>query len=71
MGAGVLPDPTCTPTNPDVTQASIGSTICRGGYTATIRPPAAYTSVLKRQQIVAYRYPDTSPSDYERTTSSR
>jgi len=66
VGAGVLPDPACTPgaTNPDVTQASIGSTICRAGYTGTIRP-AAYTSALKRQQIVAYGYPDTNPADYE------
>jgi hypothetical protein len=48
--AGVLPDPACTPgaTNPDVTQASIGSTICRAGYTCTIRPPAAYTSATRR-----------------------
>jgi hypothetical protein len=51
--------------HPDVTQASIGSTICRAGYTGTIRPPAAYTSALKRQQIVAYGYPDTNPADYE------
>src|SRR5450759_4666735 len=67
VGAGVLPDPACTPgaTNPDVTQASIGSTICRAGYTGTIRPPAAYTSALKRQQIVAYGHPDTNPADYE------
>jgi hypothetical protein len=53
---GVLPDAACTPgtANPDVTQATIGSTICRAGYTATIRPPASYTDALKRQQIVAY-----------------
>jgi hypothetical protein len=50
---------------PDVTQATIGSTICRAGYTATIRPPASYTNALKRQQIVAYGYPDTDPRGYE------
>jgi len=60
---GVLPDAACTPgtANPDATQATIGSTICRAGYTATIRPPASYTDALKRQQIVAYGYPDTDP----------
>ena len=67
VAAGVLPDPACTPgaTNPEVTQANIGSTICRAGYTTTIRPPTSYTSALKRQQIVAYGYPDTNPGDYE------
>src|SRR5450759_1835660 len=38
---GVLPDAACTPgtANPDVTQATIGSTICRSGYTRH-HPPA-------------------------------
>src|SRR5664279_6067090 len=37
----------------------------RGGA-ATIRPPASsYTNALKRQQIVAYGYPDTDPRGYE------
>ena len=64
---GVLPDAACTSgaTNPAVTQATIGSTICRSGYTATIRPPASYTDALKRQQIAAYGYTDTSPRSYE------
>ncbi|MBV8598859.1 MAG: hypothetical protein JO017_08565, partial [Actinobacteria bacterium] len=37
----VLASPTLTPgaTNPDVTQATIGSTICVRGWTATVRPP--------------------------------
>lgn len=45
-----LPDPHCTPgaVNPAVTQASVSSTICRSGYTATIRPPASVTDRLKR-----------------------
>ena len=37
--------------NPDVTQATIGSTICVKGWTATVRPPASYTSKLKRSQL--------------------
>ncbi|MFG1644107.1 hypothetical protein ACGFMK_27800 [Amycolatopsis sp. NPDC049252] len=62
-----LPDPACTPgaLNPDVTQATIGSTICVSGWTATIRPSTSYTNALKRQGIVDYGYRDTSMSDYE------
>jgi hypothetical protein len=41
-GGQSLPDPTCTPgaIDPAVTQADIAATICRPGYTATVRPPA-------------------------------
>jgi hypothetical protein len=37
--------------NPAVTQATIHSTICVKGWTATVRPPLSYTSRLKRQQL--------------------
>ena len=40
--------------NPDVTQATIGSTICVHGWTSTIRPPQSYTDALKRKQMRAY-----------------
>ncbi|MBV8080755.1 MAG: hypothetical protein JO186_10330 [Actinobacteria bacterium] len=52
----VLASPTLTPgaTNPDVTQATIGSTICVHGWTATVRPPASYTSELKLRQLREY-----------------
>jgi hypothetical protein len=40
--------------NPAVTQANIGSTICRRGWTSTIRPPVSYTNELKRQGLRAY-----------------
>jgi hypothetical protein len=40
--------------NPDVTQATIGSTICTHGWTATIRPPVDYTNELKRRQMRTY-----------------
>lgn len=39
--------------NPAVTQATIRSTICQAGWTATIRPPASYTNSLKRQDLTA------------------
>src|SRR6266508_4903458 len=40
--------------NPDVTQATIGSTICVHGWTRTIRPPTDYTNALKAKQLRAY-----------------
>lgn len=46
---GLLPDPTCTPgaIDPAVTQANIGSTICRAGYTDSVRPPEPQTEAFK------------------------
>jgi hypothetical protein len=58
VGQGALPDSTRTPgaLNPDVTQATIGSTICVRGWTRTIRPPRQYTSAMKRQQLREFGY---------------
>ena len=65
-GLYVLPDPTCTPgaTDPAVTPATIDQTICREGWTSTVRPPEDYTENLKRDQMAEYG--ETNPiSDYE------
>lgn len=51
--------------NPAVTQATVRTTICVSGFTATIRPPAATTTAIKRTQIAAYGYADTALADYE------
>jgi hypothetical protein len=61
------PRPALTPgvLNPAVTQATIGTTICVSGWTATIRPSSSYTTGLKIQQIVQYGYADTSTASYE------
>jgi hypothetical protein len=40
--------------DPDVTQATISSTICRRGWTKTVRPPVSYTNGLKTQGIRQY-----------------
>jgi hypothetical protein len=37
-----------------VSQATIRSTICRHGWTRTIRPPVSYTNDLKRRQLREY-----------------
>lgn len=62
-----LPDPGCQPgaNNPDVTAATIHSTICVSGYSSSIRPPTSYTNPLKVSQIGEYGYSDTSTADYE------
>jgi hypothetical protein len=62
----VLPDPTITPgaLNPKVRQRTIRKTICKSGWTKTIRPPVSYTNALKVQQMVLYGETG-SPSDYE------
>ena len=46
---GQLPDPRCTPgsIDPAVTQADIRSTICKKGWTATVRPPEPQTERFK------------------------
>ena len=62
----ILADPVRTPgvLNPDVTQANIRSTVCRHGWTETIRPPTSYTNALKRKQMRQYREAG-SLSDYQ------
>jgi hypothetical protein len=62
-----LPDPICTPgvISTAVTQADLGSTICRrGGYTSTIRPPESRTAAFKKKIMIAYHVPG-STGDYE------
>ncbi|HEV2562352.1 MAG TPA: DUF3761 domain-containing protein [Rhizomicrobium sp.] len=65
FGSHALPDSRVTPgsTNPNVTQFNIQETICVPGYTKTIRPPARYTSRLKREQLTGYA--DRRMRDYE------
>ena len=40
--------------NPEVTQATIDTTVCKHGWTKTIRPPTSYTNDLKRKQMREY-----------------
>ena len=53
--------------DPHITQANIDTTICKSGYTATVRPPASYTTKLKAQQLAgAYKiYKDNTLANYE------
>jgi hypothetical protein len=60
-----LPDPACTPgaANPAVTQATIRTTICRRGWTATVRPPQSVTGPMKRASARSYSF--TGKSEYD------
>ena len=60
---GLLPDPRCTPgsIDPYVTQADIRSTICRAGYTRTVRPAESQTERFKYG--VAYPAYGTPPGE--------
>lgn len=61
--ANGLPDRRCTPgaTNPAVTPANLAGTVCKSGWTATVRPPASYTDALKRQQMPVYGFAAGTP----------
>jgi hypothetical protein len=61
-----LPDARCTPgaISPAVTQTNIAATICRHGYTKTVRPPESVTEREKAVSLAAYG--DSGPlHDYE------
>jgi len=53
---GVLPRHDLTPgaIDPHVTQSNIRNTICRRGYTATVRPPFEYTNAMKHRLMRIY-----------------
>jgi hypothetical protein len=50
--------------SPLVTQDNIQETICRPGYTKTVRPPATVTGRIKRRMMAAAGIHDT-PRNYE------
>jgi hypothetical protein len=50
--------------NPYVTQQNIADTICKQGWTRTIRPPTDYTNALKLKQMREYGV-GGSPHEYQ------
>jgi hypothetical protein len=54
--SGTLPRHDLTPgaVDPRVTQQNLGSTICRPGYSASVRPPFRYTNAMKHRLMRAY-----------------
>lgn len=69
--SGPRPDPTCTPgaIDPAVTQANIATTICKSGYTATVRPSTSQTNKLKAQMYKAYRIKTGTVSELDHLVS--
>jgi 5-methylcytosine-specific restriction endonuclease McrA len=57
-GRQTLPDPNCTPgaISPKVTQNMLATTVCRTGYTKSIRPAASIAEIEKRENAAAYGY---------------
>ena len=68
---GDLPDPNCTPgsVDPAVTQANISTTICRTGYTETVRPPTSETDATKADAYTAYSIPSGTTSELDHLVS--
>jgi hypothetical protein len=56
LPSGTFPRHDLTPgaVDPRVTQQNIGSTICRPGYSASVRPPFKYTNAMKHRLMRAY-----------------
>lgn len=51
--------------NPDITQANIHDTICRKGFTKTIRPAVVYTNGVKFKLMREAGIPETDADKYE------
>jgi hypothetical protein len=69
---GQLPDPRCTPgsVDPTVTQGNIRLTICRPGYTKTVRPPASQTGRFKYDVAYpAYGTPQSKKTELDHLVS--
>ncbi|MEV6102137.1 hypothetical protein [Nocardia sp. NPDC051981] len=67
-----LPDPNCTPgaTNPKVTATNLADTICKSGYTASIRPNTSITNPEKAANIKSYDYTgDPRDAEYDHLIS--
>jgi hypothetical protein len=69
IGRGLYsrPDRHCTPgtVNPAVTQATTDATICRSGWTSTVRPPVSITEPEKLASMAAYTVSGASAYEYD------
>ncbi|WP_284980000.1 hypothetical protein [Arthrobacter sp. fls2-241-R2A-200] len=66
-----LPDPACTPgaVDPAVTQDNLGSTICKSGYTNTVRAPSSDTDKIKALSLTQYGQTRASSTEYDHLIS--
>jgi len=67
----VLPDPTCTPgaVDPGVTQSNLAQTICRNGYSSSVRAPATETDKAKKVSLTQYGEQSTKTTEYDHLIS--
>ena len=67
----ILPDSNCTPgaIDPAVTQANISTTICKSGYTATVRAPASNTAKFKKVSLTDYGMSYSVSTEYDHLIS--
>lgn len=66
-----LPDPVCTPgaVDPAVTEGNLTSTICKSGYTTTVRAPASDTNKTKALSLAQYGQPRAVSTEYDHLIS--
>ncbi|MBT8159989.1 MULTISPECIES: hypothetical protein [Arthrobacter] len=67
----ILPDASCTPgaIDPAVTEANISSTICKSGYTTTVRAPVSDTDKVKKLSLQQYGLAPSSSTEYDHLIS--
>jgi hypothetical protein len=65
-----VPDPRPNVRNAAGKQSTTKKTICKSGWTATIRPPVSYTNALKIKQMLLSEETGT-PSEYEEAPELR
>lgn len=53
------------PINPTVTQDNVTETICRVGWTKTVRPPASFTNPIKIELIRKEELPEEALVDFQ------
>lgn len=65
-GLYAMPDPRCSPgaADPAVTQGNLDETICKSGYSSSVRPPESVTEPEKLKVMHAYGI-SGSPHGYE------
>lgn len=66
-----MPDLRCTPgaINPAVRQDNIATTICKTGWTKTVRPPTSVTNRIKAQIDQAYGLPTNTEGELDHDVS--
>ncbi|HEX9087737.1 MAG TPA: hypothetical protein VF867_09445 [Arthrobacter sp.] len=71
-GAGLyLPDPSCTPgaTDPAVTQDNLATTICKSGYTSSVRAPVSDTNKVKALSLTQYGQTRVASTEFDHLIS--